>query len=102
LRVLSTGNSQAALALEAVYHVVSTLAVLLLWRGLWGLSQSFVLVGERGVKVAWMFHCLGFLVMLILQVKFMNSNDNTCREREELNVLLNVILIKRTELCGTN
>jgi succinate dehydrogenase hydrophobic anchor subunit len=57
-----------ALAIEDAYKLVATLATLHLWRGLWGIIKDFVFTNDTGFMLAWFYHVIGFVVMIILGV----------------------------------
>jgi len=63
----------SAACIDVVYNCLSTVVVLLLWRGLWGFIKTFVLIDNaqtlpKHVLLGWTFHAVGFVSMILLQV----------------------------------
>ena len=61
-------SPQLALAVEHAYKVVATLATLHLWRGLWGIFKDFVLTKDTNLPLAFSFHAVGFVFMILFGV----------------------------------
>src|SRR6218665_156387 len=78
-RHLKVSNRPAAYVFGATFNVLTILAVLMLWRGLWGLIQELVTSGPTRVEADWICHALGFLGMVCLQVRARESGIDIAR-----------------------